>query len=54
MKFERKKSLKQRASEAPVKLRVRPPKKKRQAVVIEKQSVWERFVNWLNTDLWRF
>ncbi len=52
MKFERKKSLKQRAAEAPVKMKIRQKKKKN--IVIKKQTKWDRFKTWLNTELWRF
>lgn len=52
MKFERKKSLKQRAEEAPVKMKLY--KKKKKKVVIKKQTKWDRLKTWLNTELGRF
>ena len=42
----------QRAAEAPVRTKVRQKKKKN--IVIKKQTKWDRFRTWLNTELWRF
>ena len=53
MKFERKKSLKQRAAEAPVKMKLYKKKKKKK-IVIKKQTKWDRLKTWLNTELGRF